>query len=301
MTIHNKKVKIEYECNLCRKTRVIYVDPTLHSEVDSKGYIEYVDLHNCEDSKLNAIILYVDKSLTVRSQVPIKLGTDASAEQISSFNIPTPQKVDFTTKKISKLKSFKAKNLKTLLINDRLRQTKFILDGSQGVEVESRSELGYIDIKAQINKQIDQGRAKEWLSKLVSILEAIILLDEEMLSYLILYLDPNLEKNPSTDEILELDLILHAKSAYPHSTLKFYSVFRRQWNNIKDSLIIDSFSSYEKVITHCIGNQHKTLLDVYQQKIAKNIAFEDFVTIVNELAQLGFLNIEKIEFITITD
>ncbi|MHA1116030.1 MAG: hypothetical protein ACTSRR_06690 [Candidatus Heimdallarchaeaceae archaeon] len=301
MTIHNRKVKIEYECNLCRKTRVIYVDPTLHSEVDSKGYIEYVDLHNCADSKLNAIILYVDKSLTVRSQVPVKLGTDARTEQITSFNIPTPQKVDLSTKKISKLKSFKGKNLKALEISDRLRQSKFVLDGGQGIEVESNSELGYIDIKAQINKQIELERAKEWLSKLASILEAIILLDEEMLSYLTLYLDPNLEKNPSTDEILELDLILHAKSAYPYSTLKFYSVFRRQWNNIIDTLTFKSFSNYEKVITHCIGNQHKTLLDVYQQKLAKNIPFEDFITIINELSQLGFLNIEKIEFITITD
>jgi len=264
--------------------------------------MEYVDLHSCVESKLKAIILYVDSSLTVRSQVPVKVGSDLSSSQISSFNIPAPQKVDLTTKKITKLKEFKGRNLKKIMIKDRLRQSTFVLEnGLDGGNINVISELGYIEIKATVARNVIKERAVEWLEKVSSILEAIILLDEEMLSYLMLYLDPKIISNPTTNSILELDLLLHAKSAYPISNLKSFAIFKRQWEVFKDVLKSKDYKLYEKAITYCIGNQYKTLLDIFQLKMEDSLSFVDFLVVINELSMLGLINIEKVEFITVKE
>ncbi len=302
MISQKKKIKIEYECNLCRKTRILYIDPSLHEKVDSKGYMEYVDLHACVGDKLQAVILYVDKSLTVRSQVPVKVGSDVTPSQIGTFNIPSPHKVELLTKEITKPKKFKGKNLKRLEITDRLRQTKFLLDGPmEGEPINVTSEFHYIDIRAHVSKSVSVISTMEWFQKLSSILEAIILLDEEMLSYLVLYLDPKLPQLPTTNGILDLDLLLHAKSAYPHSNLKTYAILKRQWHDLRETLEHNDYRLYEKPITYCIGNQYKTLLDIYQQKLEKEMDFVDYIGVINELAMLGLVNIEKVQFITVNE
>ncbi|MHA1397999.1 MAG: hypothetical protein ACTSSF_09890, partial [Candidatus Heimdallarchaeaceae archaeon] len=91
MVTQTGRKKINYECNNCRKTRVIYILPSLHHSVDEAGYVEYVDIHPCVNDKLMANILYVDKSMVVRSQVPVKVGDDISSQEINAMNIPVPK------------------------------------------------------------------------------------------------------------------------------------------------------------------------------------------------------------------
>ena len=301
MSLQQKRKKIEYECNFCRKTRVLYILPSLHKNVDDKGYIEYVDVHQCRNELITANILYVDSSLTVRSQVPVDVGDDLSSKQINSLNIPSPKKVGFQKCEITPMKDFRRKNLKGIFIKDKLRQCDFSLKKKgDGREINIISELKFIEIKAVVAKSVDVDIATEWFKQIASILEAIVLLDNEMLAFLITYLDPKLPSLTSGDTIIEIDYILHAKSSFPKSTLKSFAIFRRQWKKISEEVESKDFSIYEKLITYCIGNQHKTLLDIFE-KAEENMSFVDFVTAMQQLSMLGMLNIRKVEFFTVKE
>ena len=293
--------KIDYECNLCKKTRILYVLPTLHQSVDEKGYVEYVDIHPCEDDRLNANILYVDKSMVVRSQVPVRVGDNMTAQEISTMQIPVPKKVDFKTAIIEPAKDFKYKNVKSLKITDRLRQTIFMLEEKgAGKKLQVTSDLEFIDIEIKIGKGVDIDIAEDWLKQLASILEAIVLLDEEMLTFMALYLDPKISQPPSGESIIELDMILHAKSSFPIASLKSYATFRRQWSRIKSERKGTDFESYEKLLTYCIGNQYKTLLDIYF-KAESAMSFLTYIDRIEDMSMLGLINIRKTEFFTVDD
>ncbi len=292
--------KIDYECNLCQKTRILFVLPDLHYSVDEKGYVEYVDIHPCIEDRLNANILYVDKNMVVRSQVPVRVGDDVPTKDITAMQIPVPKKVDFKTAKISLEKNYKGKNIKDVLIVDRLRQTQFQTSNKKDFSLEISSELQFIDIKIKLSRGVNLEIAEDWLKQVASILEALVLLDEEMLSYMISYLDPKISTPPSGETIIELDMILHAKSSFPLASLKSYATFRRQWPSIKEDLSGKDFFTYEKLLTYCIGNQYKTLLDVYF-KAEKSMNFLTFIDRIEDLSMLGLVNIKKTEFYTADD
>jgi hypothetical protein len=286
---------------LCRKTRILYVLPSLHQSVDEKGYVEYVDIHPCQDDRLNANILYVDKSMVVRSQVPVRVGDNMSTQEISTMQIPVPKKVDFKTAIIEPDKDFKFKNIKSLKILDRLRQTHFQLkEKGSGKIIKVTSELEFIDIETKISKNVDSDIAEDWLKQLASIMEAIVLLDEEMLSFMVLYLDPKICEPPSGESIIELDMILHAKSSFPIASLKSYATFRRQWPRIKSERKGTDFESYEKLLTYCIGNQYKTLLDIYF-KAEGAMSFLTYIDRIEDMSMLGLINIRKTEFFTVDE
>ena len=293
--------KIDYECNICRKTRILFVLPSLHHSVDERGYVEYVDIHPCADEKLNANILYVDRNMVVRSQVPVRVGDDVSKQDISSMQIPVPKRVDFKTVKLSLEKDFKGKNIKEFAIIDRLRQTRFqTSEKEEDYTLEISSDLQFIDLKIKLNKNIDLEIAEDWLKQIASILESVVILDEEMLSYMLSYLDPKIPTGTTGETIMELDMILHAKSSFPLASLKSYASFRRQWPTIKDGLSGKDFFTYEKLLTYCIGNQYKTLLDIYF-KAEESMNFLTFIDRVEDLSMLGLINIKKTEFYTIDD
>ncbi len=293
--------KIDYECNLCKKTRILFVLPSLHHSVDEKGYVEYVDIHPCSDEKLNANILYVDRNMVVRSQVPVRVGDNVSSQDITAMQIPVPKKVEFKSVMINLEKDFKGKNIKELTIVDRLRQTRFqTSEKEDNFTLEISSDLQFIDIKAKISKGIDLEIAEDWLKQITSILESVVLLDEEMLSYMLSYLDPKIPTGPTGETIIELDMILHAKSSFPLASLKSYATFRRQWPSIKENLSGKDFFTYEKLLTYCIGNQYKTLLDIYF-KAEESMNFLTFIDRVEDLSMLGLINIKKTEFYTADD
>jgi hypothetical protein len=290
--------KIDYECNRCRKTRILYVLPALHHRVDEKGYVEYVDVHVCHEDKLTANILYVDSSMVVRSQVPVKVGDEMSTSEIKQLEIPVPKKLDLKEVAITPIKEFRYKNIKKIDINDRLRQTRFTLKKKgDGKNLDVDSELQFIEIESIISKGTDKEIAEDWFKQVASILEAIVLLDEEMLSYLLAYLDPKLSEPPTGESIIEIDLILHAKSSFPIASLKSYATFRRQWSKIKDDFEGKEFSTYEKLLTYCIDNDYKTLLDIYFKSMDK-MSFSSYIDMIEDLAMLGLLNIRKTEFFT---
>ncbi|MHA1852047.1 MAG: hypothetical protein ACTSUF_00895 [Candidatus Heimdallarchaeaceae archaeon] len=273
----------------------------MHDKVDEKGYIEYVDIHPCINDKMSANILYVDKFLTVRSQYVVNVGDDLSAQQIQKMNIPMPKKVEFVNKNIVPLKGVKYRNIKFIRIVDRLRQSNFIFKTKgEGKEYSIISELEFISIEFAIAKNVDAEYAVSWFKMIASILEATALLDDEMLSYLVSYLDTNICKPPTSESPVEVDFILHAKTAIPSSSLKSFAIFRQMFQSLDDSIKHKGFKNYEKVITHCIGNQHKTLLDVYQ-KLAKSMSFSDFIDYVEDLSMLGALTLRKVELIIIKE
>ena len=95
-------------------------------------------------------------------------------------------------------------------------------------------------------------------------------------------------------------MILHAKSSFPVSSLKSYATFRRQWPDFSEDYGKKNYEEYEKLLTYCIGNQHKTLLDIYF-KAENSLQFNDFINRIEDLAMLGLINIKKTEFFTVQD
>jgi len=270
----------------------------MHQAVDEKGYVEYVDVHPCLEDRLTANIIYVDRTMVVRSQVPVKVGDDMSTEEISTLQIPVPKRVELKESNINPIKEFRYKNLKSIIIVDKLRQTQFKLKKKgDGNELNVISELEFIELDIILSKNIDLEIAEDWFKQVASILEAIVLLDEEMLSYLVAYLDPKIENMPTGESILEIDLVLHAKSSFPIATLKSYATFRRQWPEIRTDFEGKDFPTYEKLLTYCIGNQYKTLLDIYFKSM-NTLSFNGFIDRIEDLAMLGLLNLRKTEFLT---
>ncbi len=298
----SEKVKIQYECNSCGKTRVLHIATKLHVNVAETGYVEYVDVHTCKEDKLSANIICVDKHLSVRSQEQVNVGNELTAQKVDQhLNIPMPKRVDLTEEKIQKNDSFKGKNIKKLIFRDKLRQTKFILEGKEtDNSIFVVSEFKFIEVQVWLHKRIDETIAQNWFIQIASILEAIILLDEEMLSYLITYLDNKIESNLDSNSIFILDLLIHAKSIFPKTNLRLYAIFKRNWNTLKGGLPREDFHYYERILTSIMNNEHKTLLDVYEVYNDRDkIDFGQYISSIYELSLVGIANIERMEFITI--
>ncbi len=301
MQLKVERRKLEYECDRCRKTRILYIATSLHKNVDSQGYQEYVDVHQCLEDKMTAIILFVDKFFTVRSQEKVKVGDDLSSNQIMALNIPMPTKVDFCVKEVKSLPKFKHKNIYEVKIIDKLRQTTFYLECKKtGGAIEVNSELDFVNLKIKFNKKVDPIIIEEWFKQVGSIMEAKALLDEEMLSYLFYYMDPLLEDIPTTDNLIHMDFILSAKTVFPTTNLKNYAIFKKQWLMMKD-LLTGEFPEYDRILTRAINNtRNKNLLDVYE-KLAEKIEFSTYMIYIYELSTIGIMIIDRVEFITSRD
>ena len=94
LNIDDRRHEVKYMCNKCGKLRVMFSLCDLKTEdLASKGYIEITDIHNCVESKLTPITLYVDASYSVRSQFPIELEKTKTTEPLPGLDIPLPIKV----------------------------------------------------------------------------------------------------------------------------------------------------------------------------------------------------------------
>ncbi len=299
--------RVEYVCNRCNKSRILFVAPSLQSDkVASHGYIEYVDVHYCLNDKLNAIKLFVDKNYAVRSQVSIKTSSssdESSFNEIAGLNIPLPKKAEFINQKIESTRDYGAYNLKKLDIKDKLRERIYQIGGEgEGTEVEVKSTLNFIEIKATIEESISRENAEGWLKNLANMLESVVSLDETLLQYLGTYLDHMILDKHTEKELLELDLLLHSTVAIPHSPLSHINIFDDHVTELFPELSVVSFRMYKSIMHACLNNEQKTIIDISDEVKDKHISIQAlpyFISILGQLVSFGFINIEKLEFYTI--
>ena len=303
----NIRKKIEYQCNNCGKQRILFIAPALQSEkVESHGYSEYADVHICVNNELRAIKLFVDTNYDVRSQVTVqnKPNTDVpEITELSGLNIPVPKKTDFLEEEIKPTKDFGGYNLFYLQIKDKLRQRKYTLKTeTEGKEINCTSPLGFIEIKIKTDVSIREEFIQEWLISLANTLESLVYLDEFLLNYLGVYLDYMISSRPTEKELLELNLLLHSSKAIPHSTKEHITIFEEHIDELFPGLNIVSYRMYKTIMEACLGNEQKTVMDVYNQTKEKTTqiqAFPFFISVVGTLVSFGFVNLEKLEFYTV--
>lgn len=299
--------KVEYLCNNCSKVRILFISPALQSsQIAETGYQEYIDVHYCKDDHLNAIKLYVDSHYNVRSQVTIEASKnkeEAEIKELQGFAIPVPKASKFTQYSIKSTKDFGSYNLKYLRIKDKFRQTDYLIEGSKvGEKVESFSDLEFIEIEANISNDLESEQVKIWLTSLANSLETLVLLDEDLLKYIGTYLDQIITEKPMDKEMLELDLLLNSTIAIPHTNQSNIDIFEKHKNEIFYELSNMSYRIHKRILTACLGNEQKTIKQIYNEVKKEMIqvqAFPFFLSVMSTLVTFGFINLEKLEFYTV--
>ncbi len=301
--------KVEYQCNNCGKLRLLFIAPALQSDkVEQTGYIEYCDVHICKNEELNAIKLFVDHNYDVRSQVSVETGTSSEEPaftEIAGLNIPAPKKAELRKHTIIPTRDFGAYSLKRLEIKDKLRQCTFVLEGEKEVvEIIAHSPLNFIEIDAHITEELNTDTVYEWLLSLSNILESLVFLDENLLSFLGTYLDHMVISPPKEKELLELSLLLNSTVAIPHSTEEHIQIFDEHVNELFPNLNVISYRMYKTIMESCLKNEKNRIIDIYEQvkkKIVQIQAFPYFISIFSTLVSFGFINLERLEFYTISE
>ena len=300
--------KVEYQCNKCGKLRILFIAPALQSgKVETHGYIEYCDVHFCEKNELNAIKLFVDHNYDVRSQVAVEAKSkndEPAFIDIAGLGIPIPEKTEFITQTIVPTRDFGGYNLKKIEIKDKLRQRIYVIKEEEGegeIEVTVESPLNFIEIKVQVSAELKIEIVEEWLVGLSNIVESLVYLDENLLSYLGTYLDYMLVNIPKEKELLELTHLLHSSIAIPHSTTEHIEIFEEHVNELFPDLNVVSYRLYKTILEACLNNEQKTVLNFYEEmktKMTQIQAFPYYISIISVLVSFGFINLEKLEFYT---
>ena len=299
--------RVEYVCNSCGKNRLLFIAPSLQSDkVASHGYVQYVDVHYCNENKLNAIKLYVDKNYAVRSQVSVETTSssdESSVKEVEGLSIPMPKKTEFVTEEIKSTKDFGGYNLKNLRIKDKLRERIYLIEAQgEGEEVSVMSTLNFIEITAILEENVKVEIAEKWFKNLANMLESIVSLDEDLLRYVGTYLDYMILNHHSEKELLELDLLLHSTVAIPHSSLAHINIFVQHADELFPEMNIVTERMYISIMNACLENEQKTLIDIYDEVKENIVSIQSlpyFLSVLCQLVSFGFLNIEKLEFYTI--
>ncbi len=300
LNIDSRRHKVEYMCNKCGKLRVMFALYDLKTEdLDSKGYVEITDIHNCVGSKLTPITLYVDASYSVRSQFPIEVEETKTTEPLLGLDIPLPKKVKIGNREIEKIKGFRGKSIRSIKINDKLRQTNFFLDVSnKGYELSSTSKMSLITVSMRIKKNIAEKNAKKWLEIIASTIETRIMLDETMLSHLLVYLEGKIKEKPEENEKIEVELLLSNSHIISNESL--LTNFKENRSKTFPDWTKAEYSYATKIIQNCCTSKHNTLWEVYETVKDKQ-TFAEFLSLVRELRKQEVIEVEKMEFFTLSD
>ena len=196
-------------------------------------------------------------------------------------------------------------NLPRMEIKDKLRNSTYILEGiKEGVEVIANSPLNFIELDVHISEDLNTETVYEWLLSLSNILESLVYLDEDLLSYLGTYLDHMIISPPKEKELLELSLLLNSTVAIPHSTDEHIKIFEEHVNELFPNLNIVSYRMYKAIMQACLQNEKERIIDIYEEvkkKIVQIQAFPYFISVIGTLVSFGFINLEKLEFYTISE
>lgn len=294
-----QKETITYQCNRCGKKRIALIPPSMTVKCDSRGLCEFVDVHECKDSELTAILLFIDKNRAVRSQVPIS--SDTELPSTDEFAIPMPSKVKHTTYTIKPNENYRGKIIRELEIKDNYRNLNYTLKSEKPLDklnVDACSELGFMSIQANLSRNTTEDKARAWLQKLADLLEKTANLDEDIFSYLIYFLDQKLIEDLNNQNSKELEIILQSTVSFPlaeENVLDEYNNLRK--TVFKKLTIVDNIF-YTNILKSCINNESQTILDIFNNLEQKLPLFLYLAAIYN-LAENNLIEIEKVEFLTI--
>ncbi len=318
---------IVYQCSYCGKKRRLIVPSSFKNKRPDTELIDFVDVHRCQNDELAAIICFIDKNCAVRSQVRIK-PTHAGYEPdrdltekeeiedpLALLQIPIPTKAEFIESVIQS-RGFKAANIDGIEIKDRIRRKIYHFGKKgKGQTLTAVSKLGFVEIKLYLVKKVADALYKEWedemkkgkrgtfpyattrkwIQTLVDGMESIIKLDETMLPFIAEYLDRHIRNVPDEKRLMELDLLLNMTISIPWTKEEKYKKLAVNIRNIFRKMSPSELNEIKMIVSNCVMNEEKTLLDIYQQ-MTNEVQFSEFLSLVSELILEGHLELVKLQF-----
>ncbi|MHA1199679.1 MAG: hypothetical protein ACTSQF_10165 [Candidatus Heimdallarchaeaceae archaeon] len=293
---------ITYNCNLCLQKRMAIIPLSLNIEVDARGLIELVDTHQCKDSEIKSIILFIDTDYAVRSQVSVSYEGDEEEKksETTSFAIPIPTKKEYPQQLISVDTSFDRMFLKELTIKDKLRQLSFSTEQEQSVEkkLTAKSPLNFIEISINYFNGIDETNALWWLENIANILEEVVYADENTFTLLFSFLDNKISRKFNEEELVEIDYLCNSHLSIPTSTIQSLENYEHKENKLLGKLIQTDSNYYLEIMHQCLENETKTLHDIIESNKDK-ISVANFLSIFHTLVRDSLIKLEKLHFFTI--
>ncbi|MHA1400721.1 MAG: hypothetical protein ACTSQE_10275 [Candidatus Heimdallarchaeaceae archaeon] len=296
MKSKNKIKKVEYNCNLCLKSRVLVFPKSVTFTLDNHGLVDIVDIHNCKDSKMNAILLNVDAHLNVRSQNPVYSATEKAVD----VGIPSPKKVEFSKRKIEQDHLKRLKNIKDIKIKDLIRHTIFYLESVKPDEkdkhIEVNSDLAFIQINVTLSKNISEDVAKEWLQNLTNIIEKTVYFVEADIVRIIAYLDTKIKTKMQDEDYLILKFLIRSSTSIPLSNKEQVENFNANWNDVFPDLTVVDYKNYSTILEECLDNNMKTISDIYENT-GSTLSFPDFILIIAKLISKELIELYDFKFV----
>ncbi|MHA1406719.1 MAG: hypothetical protein ACTSSG_05005 [Candidatus Heimdallarchaeaceae archaeon] len=300
---------INYQCNNCNKKRAVIFPSGLKIKLDPRGLAEYVDVHICKNDKLVANILFIDSKFAVRSQVPVYSKEEHTINKEhttvpssgNGFSIPLPKKSSLKEIEIHPSDEFIASNLRELIIDDKLRQLKYRLSrvkSKRNFSVEEISELGFIYVNANLTDKASKKEAKRCMKCLADSLEKIVHLEEDVLKYVVTFLDSKLKEKFDEQASCEIELTLQAPLSIPYFNDRALKLFCEKGHSWFSNLDLKNSQNYIKIIKKCIENQNKTLLEIYEE-LEEEISLTNFISALYNLQKKSIVEINILKFQTL--
>lgn len=293
------KDTINYQCNSCGKRRMALIPPTMKINVDSRGLCEFVDVHICKDEHLTANVLFIDPNRAVRSQMVVS--SKNKPIENSEFAIPMPQKSSHAKYEIVPDNNFEARIIREMEIKDEFRNIIYSLNTDkprEKIEIDTTSELGFINIQANITRNTTEEKAQAWLQKLADLIEKTANLDENIFSNLIYFLDEKMKEDLSDENAKAINCILQSTISLPHAEETALSDFNQLKGSVFKKLTIVEVIYYTNILKICTNNNSQTLTEVYSHMEQKLPLFL-FLNAVYDLINNNLLEVEKLEFLSL--
>ena len=293
---------INYICNACQQKRMAIVPQFLQIKVDDRGLCEMVDVHECKDSEIRANILFIDELNAVRSQVSISSEEkEEKKPDISSLNIPIPDKAELSEQLIIIDKRFKRNIIKEILIIDKLRHIKFKTEKEEGDSnyIYVISPLGFIEINVSVSKKIDKVQAFIWMQEVVNLLEEVVLLDERVYKHLYSYIEEKIKEKINSERIKELTFLLSSPISIPISNQEFVDTFKENADEIFTDIAYHDHSYYLYILNESKDNEKKALVEIIDSMLER-VSIGYILSALRNIVDKFLLKLEKIQFITVS-
>ncbi|UJG41040.1 MAG: hypothetical protein K9W45_00935 [Candidatus Heimdallarchaeum aukensis] len=282
--------KIEYQCNICLKQRIMGLPENINFNVDTRGLMDIIDVHKCKGNKENAILLHVDSDLNVRTQIPVKKENDESS--IPGLPLPSPQKVERSKIEIITDHLIRIRNIDYFQINDKIRNKIFVFDQTKKNDLDKIIiDDQFLEIQILTEKEVQKKQVKKWLTGIEEAYSKATYIDVKALELVLKFLDDKVTNEMNLSDKLALELIINSICSIPQ-TIKEDTEFGEIFNDL-DTVESRNLAS---IIEKCKNNDKNNILLIYNE-LKYNFSFSEYIAILANLVEKGIINILTINFV----
>ncbi len=290
-----------YHCGECNKLRCMFVPKALKRS-NSRGYVEYIDLHSCNGQK-TANLLYVDSHYVVRSQSVLKPHVSVipkmEQEETALFSIPKPAKKNTLAESTIHLPySASMENIHSITIIHNTKDEIYKLaNHATGNHIIVKSSLEHITIDLFFNSNLDYTQVELWLEKVANDLESLVVFDEKVLDFLTMYLDKILSQPFDIMKAAELETLIKGGISVIRTEESIIADFKQSPDQYL--LEIEHVKMYQlfKVLNKILEKK-MNLFDLYQD-LNNELADYSVCSFMENLSALlisGLVNIVTLQF-----